>query len=146
MKISSIFLINLFISLTAFSYERNDAISIGPMLHMNIGKEMNLSIALELAYWKINDTQYLWSVDFGIEYGGKAQRFYSELQTGAYIAGISSGFVLEHRKGDIFFGFQGSVWANAYAGFDFRYRWINSENFFCPGFYIKAPIFLEDNQ
>jgi len=137
-------LLHAFLICTVLSEERNNAISIGPMLHMNIGKDMNLSIAIEISYWQLKDTPYPWSIDFGIEYGRNAQRIYSELQTGFYLAGISSGIVAELRKGDFLIGYQSSFWANIYGGFDFRYRRINNENLFCPGFYAKAPIFLNE--
>lgn len=142
-NLTTIVVLNIFLVFNVFGEYRSNAISFGPMLHMNIGDEMKLSISFELSYWQLKDTPYPWSVDIGIEYGADIQRIYSELQTGVYYAGVSSGVAVEYNKGDIAYGYQGSIWGNLFAGFDFRYRRIRNENYFCPGFYVKAPVFLD---
>ncbi|PBQ34548.1 hypothetical protein CNR22_23110 [Sphingobacteriaceae bacterium] len=119
--------------------------SIGPMLHVNIGGEkVKVSYALELAYW--NFSHFPYSVDFGMEFERKRIRLYSEAQTGIGVAGIAAGPVIEIQtdKPAVRFGFQGSVWANYYLGFDFRFRYIDKKKLYCPGIYVKAPFYARD--
>lgn len=118
-----------------------DVWMLGPMLHINFGGEKTkLSYALEASYWNYQNFPY--SFDFAVEFEKGKFRVYSEGQTGIGFAGISAGPVLEYRKSDKKFklGFQGSVWANYFWGFDFRIRKIGGENFISPGTYLKIPV------
>src|SRR5687768_5554084 len=74
--------------------------TIGPMLHLNFGREKpTVSFAIEAAYWNVRKVPY--SVDLGIEFDRrKTTRFYSELQTGIGVAGVSVGPVLQVGGGD----------------------------------------------
>src|SRR5690349_7360633 len=105
----------------------------GPMLHVNFGdKKIRASWGLEFAYWNFNNFPY--SVDFCAEFEKKKFRLYAEAQTGIGVAGLSAGPVLEFNRLDskTSLGFQTSVWANYYWGFDFRMRFINGRVFTCP--------------
>ncbi len=119
--------------------------TIGPMLHINIGGEkVKASYALEVAYW--NFTHFPHSVDFAMEFERKRIRLYSEAQTGIGVAGIAAGPVIEFQtdKPAVRFGFQGSVWANYFLGFDFRLRYIDKKKLYCPGIYAKLPVYARD--
>src|SRR5687768_7025122 len=113
--------------------------TIGPMLHVNFGAgKVRPSVALECAYWNFDGFPY--SVDFAAEFEKKKMRFYSELQTGVGLAGISAGPVVEFQKEEskVKLGWQGSVWGNYFLGFDIRARFIDKKAFFCPGVYVKG--------
>jgi hypothetical protein len=117
--------------------------TVGPMLHVNFGgkegeKKVKVSYALEFAYW--NFSRFPYSFDFAAEFGKKRIRLYTEAQTGIGIAGISAGPVLEIQtdKSACKLGFQTTVWANYFLGFDYRYRRIDKTNFNCIGTYVKG--------
>jgi len=115
--------------------------TIGPMLHYNFGGEKRTtSFAIEAAYWNIKHFPY--SVDAAIEFDRGKIRWYSELQTGVGIAGLSAGPVLELNidKGSAHLGFQSTFWANYFLGADFRMRWIDNNRYKCVGIYGKLPI------
>ncbi len=119
--------------------------TIGPMLHINFGKEKNhFSFALEVAYWNIKNVPY--SIDGGIEFSKKRTRFYSEVQTGIGVAGVSLGPVLEINKVEhkVHFGYQTTFWLNYWIGVDYRYRRIDKTNFKCIGLYGKLPFSTKD--
>ena len=119
--------------------------TIGPMLHWNIGDKHHwTSWGIEFAYW--NWSHMPWSVDGGLEFGRQRIRLYSEAQTGVGILGVSLGPVLElqTKKAGLRLGFQGSIWANYFAGVNFRFRRIDGHGFFCPGLYVKIPFNLLD--
>lgn len=112
----------------------------GPMLHVNFGGEKTrLSYGLEVSYWNYKNFPY--SFDLGIELEKGKSRLYTEVQTGVGFAGIASGPVLEYRSMDkkLKLGFQGSIWANYFWGFDLRLRRIGGETYFSPGTYFKLP-------
>lgn len=115
--------------------------TIGPMLHVNFGKEKpTVSLAVEAAYWNVARLPY--SVDFGIEFDRrKTTRFYSELQTGIGVAGISAGPVLQVGGGNgAKLGLQGTAWINYYVGADFRMRFFRDEKHRSVGLYAKLPV------
>lgn len=119
--------------------------SIGPMLHVNIGNQkVKCSWNVEAAYW--NFSAFPWSIDMAIEIEKRKTRFYSELQTGIGVGGISIGPVLEFNREDkkTNVGWQSSLWGNYYLGFDFRYRKIGGKSFFAPGTYLKIPFNARD--
>ncbi|MFA6521943.1 MAG: hypothetical protein WCT53_06220 [Candidatus Gracilibacteria bacterium] len=121
-----------------FSEDRVISITAGPMIHWSFGGNENFfSIGIEAAYWDLE--VFPKSIDLGFEFDKKSVRIYSELQTGLWVAGISSGIVLEFIKEEITVGFQGSVWGNFFGGVDVRYRRLNDVNFICPGIYGKYP-------
>ncbi|MBI5541011.1 MAG: hypothetical protein HY951_13180 [Bacteroidia bacterium] len=115
--------------------------TIGPMFHVNFGGEkIRGSFALEVAYWNLEHFPY--SFDGGIEFESKKIRFYSEIQTGILVAGLSVGPLLQinTNEGSAHFGIQTSVWANYFIGFDYRKRWVNKEKLNCFGVYAKLPV------
>ncbi|HEY8402171.1 MAG TPA: hypothetical protein VIK89_12970, partial [Cytophagaceae bacterium] len=117
-------------------------LSIGPMLHLNVGKgKANVSFGVEAAYWNYKNFPY--SIDFGFDAGGSKFRLYSEVQTGVGLAGIAAGPVLEFNEEGTQLGFQGSFWANYFWGFDLRFRKIGGESYIAPGTYVKLPIVLD---
>ena len=85
------------VNLNAFAQE---IWTIGPMLQVNFGRgKPTVSFAIEAAYWNVKGMPY--SVDFGIEFDRrKTTRFYTELQTGIGIAGVSAGPILQVGGGD----------------------------------------------
>lgn len=114
---------------------------VGPMFHLNIGdSKLRGSFGIEAAYW--NYEHFPYSYDFAIEFEKQKIRFYSEVQTGIGIAGISLGPVLEIRTNEakLKAGFQTSVWGNYFLGFDLRYRNVGGDSYFCPGTYFKIPL------
>ena len=119
----------------------NEVWMLGPMLHINFGGEKTrASWGLELAYWNYNGFPY--SFDGCLEFEKQKIRLYSEVQTGIGLAGLSMGPVVEFRSQEknVKLGFQGSIWANYFLGFDFRIRRIGNETFICPGTYFKLPV------
>ncbi len=114
---------------------------LGPMLHYNIGGEKNRwSFSLELAYW--NYEKFPYSFDAAIEFEKQKIRLYSEVQTGIGLAGLAVGPLVEFRTKEfaIKAGFQGSIWANYFLGFDLRVRSTGGDTYFCPGTYFKMPL------
>jgi hypothetical protein len=115
--------------------------TVGPMLHVNFGGEKRtVSFAMEVAYWNI--TGFPYSVDFGIEFDrGKKTRFYSELQTGIGVAGVSAGPVFQVGGGDgAKLGLQGTAWINYYIGADYRMRFFRDQKHHGFGLYAKLPV------
>jgi hypothetical protein len=115
--------------------------TIGPMLHYNFGGEKRTtSFAIEAAYWDVRKFPY--GFDFAIEFDKAKVRLYSEAQTGIGVAGIAIGPVVEFntKEHHTRVGLQGSVWANYFLGFDYRFRTIDKEKFHAFGIYGKLPI------
>lgn len=115
--------------------------TVGPMLHLNFGRgKPTVSFALEGAYWNVANVPY--SVDFGIEFDRrKTTRFYSELQTGIGVAGVSVGPVLQVGGGDgAKLGLQGTGWINYYIGLDYRMRFFRDQKHHSGGIYAKLPV------
>jgi hypothetical protein len=115
--------------------------TVGPMLHANFGRgKPTVSFAIEGAYWNVS--QFPYSVDFGIEFDRrKTTRFYSELQTGIGVAGISVGPVLQVGGGDgAKLGLQGTAWINYYLGLDYRMRFFRGQKHQSAGLYAKLPV------
>ena len=115
--------------------------TVGPMLHVNFGREKpTVSFAMEVAYWNISNFPH--SVDFGIEFDRrKTTRFYSELQTGIGLAGVSAGPVLQVGGGDgAKLGLQGTAWINYYIGVDYRMRFFRGQKHRAVGIYAKLPV------
>lgn len=115
-------------------------ISIGPMVHFNIGnKTVKTSFGVELAFWDFSQS-LPYGCDIGIEHQKSKWRIYSEVQTGLVFGGISAGPCLEIRKDSCCKMFlQTSVWANAFLGMDMRFRFGKGERYFSPGLYAKLP-------
>lgn len=114
---------------------------VGPMLHVNFGRgKPTVSFAMEVAYWNI--TNFPHSVDFGIEFDRrKTTRFYSEVQTGIGIAGVSAGPVFQVGGGDgAKLGLQGTAWINYYIGLDYRMRFFRDQKHHSGGIYAKLPV------
>ena len=113
----------------------------GPMLHVNFGRgKPTVSFAIEAAYWNVRGVPH--SVDFGIEFDRrKTTRFYSELQTGIGIAGVSVGPVFQVGGGDgARLGLQGTAWINYYIGVDYRMRFFRGQKHRSVGIYAKLPV------
>jgi hypothetical protein len=126
------------VNLSALAQE---AWMVGPMLHVNFGRgKPTVSFAMEAAYWNV--TNFPHSVDFGIEFDRrKTTRFYSELQTGIGVAGVSAGPVLQVGGGDgAKLGLQGTAWINYYVGLDYRMRFFRDQKHYSAGIYAKLPI------
>lgn len=121
--------------------QKNEVWMLGPMLHYNIGGEKNRwSFSIELAYW--NYDKFPYSFDGAIEFEKQKIRLYTEAQTGIGLAGIALGPLVEFRLKEkaIKAGFQGSIWANYFLGFDIRVRGTGGETYICPGTYFKLPL------
>jgi hypothetical protein len=115
--------------------------TIGPMMHVNFGRgKPTVSLAIEAAYWNVRGVPH--SVDFGIEFDRrKTTRFYSELQTGIGVAGVSVGPVLQVGGGDgARLGLQGTAWINYYIGLDYRMRFFRGQKHRAVGLYAKLPV------
>lgn len=114
--------------------------TVGPMFHVNFGhKIVNTSWGIEAAFWDFSGGTPV-GMDFGLEWQKPKFRIYTEAQTGLYFVGASGGFGCEFQKENspkLFL--QGSVWANAFIGLDFRFR-TTKEGYFAPGIYTKIPI------
>lgn len=130
-----------FVCLLSHSLFSQEIWTIGPMLHFNFGGEKRTtSFAIEAAYWNIKHFPY--SIDAAIEFDRGKIRWYSELQTGIGIAGLSAGpvFELNTMNGSAHLGFQSTFWANYILGADFRMRWIDHHRYNCVGIYAKVPM------
>jgi hypothetical protein len=116
--------------------------TIGPMLHVNFAKAQKprVSFAIEFAYWNLY--HFYHSVDGGLEFEKNKIRIYSEAQTGIGLVGLAAGPVIEFTTNGegTHFGFQSSVWANYFLGFDYRMRWIDHKHYNVVGVYGKLPI------
>ncbi len=122
---------------SAQSYE---VFMIGPMVHFNIGEnKFNVSYGVECSYW--NWEHFPYSVDCGMEFGGKKMRIYSEAQTGIGVMGLAYGPVLQYNftETKLSIGTQGSIWLNYFIGTNLRLRFIDGHRVFSPGIYGKLP-------
>lgn len=135
---------------TFYPSKAQEVWTIGPMLHYNFGGEKRTtSFSIEAAYWNVKKFPY--SFDVAIEFDRGKLRLYSELQTGIGVAGISVGPVVEFNRTEHYtrLGVQGSVWANYFLGFDYRFRSIDKNKYHAFGTYGKLPIahsgFEEEN-
>ena len=121
---------------------------IGPTFHYNIGGGLrSCSWGIEFSYWKWEglyekDLPPI-GFDLGMEFDKTKKRFYSEIQTGAFI-GTSIGYVYEFDENSKTGGFQASVWGAFYGGFELRYRKSNNINTFAPGSFVKLPIYKRE--
>lgn len=128
-------------SILSTNAQSREIYMIGPMIHFNIGEpQFNISFGLECSYW--NWEHFPYSIDGGIEIGGKKLRIYTEGQTGIGVLGASLGPVLQYNfaESKLNLGTQGSLWANYFAGVDLRFRFIDNKSIFSPGIYAKIPI------
>lgn len=124
----------------------NDAVMLGPMFHYNFawGHEGFWSLGLEGSYW--HEPFFPFGMDVGIEYDMRGRtRLYTEAEASFIFAGGALGPCLEFGGGTIRVGLQGSAWANALVGADFRARalWGGAPEF-APGYYVKLPIVRPD--
>lgn len=136
-----ILVVAAFLTAANFNVSAQEVWTIGPMLHLNFGREKpTVSFAIEAAYWNVSNFPH--SVDFGIEFDRKkTRRFYSELQTGIGIAGVSVGPVLQVGGGDgAKVGLQGTAWINYYIGVDYRMRFFRDQKHRAFGLYAKLPV------
>jgi hypothetical protein len=141
MKLSSLFC--LLLGLPTWS-DPLKLSTIGVSLHFQVSqKKIWPSLGFEYSYWAF---PIGW--DAGVEVEKNGIRLYSEAQLG-FVAGISSGPVLEIVWGDLykiesrlFTGFQSSLWlafGEPYSGgvLDARYRRIAANNTFGLGLFGK---------
>lgn len=115
--------------------------TIGPMLHINFGKEKRTTaFSIEAAYWNID--HFIYSFDGGLEIERGKLRLYSEAQTGLGVTGLSLGPVVEFnfKESKTRLGVQGSCWINYIFGVDYRMRFIDRQKFNYVGFYAKVPM------
>ncbi len=122
---------------TAVSTEKlHNGYTFGPVFNWSLGTKTHYTtLGFNVYYWEFRD-DVPWSVGIGYERGSDGQNlFFSEAQTGEVLLGASSGILFSDQKG---FGFQGSIWGNAIAGANVRYRYLD-ESIFCPGLYISVP-------
>jgi hypothetical protein len=123
-----ILIITAFLFLVSVNALSQEIWTVGPMLHVNFGRgKPTVSFAIEVAYWNV--AKFPHSVDFGIEFDRrKTTRFYSELQTGIGVAGVSAGPVLQVGGGDgAKLGLQATGWINYYIGLDYRMRFFRGQ-------------------
>jgi len=77
------------------------ALTIGPMLHLNIGEKPNrLSFGVEAAYWNLEMFPAGINLSINFQSGG-ARCFYFEGQEGVGLAGVAIGPVFEKKKDDV---------------------------------------------
>lgn len=141
MSSPKILIIAFFLFIANLTAVAQEVWTIGPMLHVNFGRgKPTVSFAIEAAYWNVRNVPY--SVDFGIEFDRrKTTRFYSELQTGIGVAGISVGPVLQVGGGDgAKLGLQGTAWINYYVGLDYRMRFFRDQKHRSAGLYAKLAL------
>lgn len=139
-------------SLYSFANSASDfarVLTFGPMIHLNFGGDkMQISWALELAYWQSFDESrgyHFHGVDLGIEFQGRTKRIYSEYQNGYSLFGGSAGPVLEYSYGDWKYGLQGGAWGAFVAGVDVRVRYMLANEFvLAPGWFVKWPLPLKE--
>lgn len=119
----------------------SDVAMLGPMIHYNFGWHGDaFSFGLEGSYWP--DDLAPWGMDAGIEFDlrGRA-RLYAEAEAGNYVTGGALGPCVEIGDGRMRAGVQGSAWANALLGADFRMRALwGDDPEFAPGVYFKYPV------
>jgi hypothetical protein len=145
----------LFLPFVAYNpegQERWEYLTVGPMLHLNFGKnDWLFSFGFEAAFWVCRGNKPPYSIDIGCEFVRNGFRFYTELQ--AFLLnlfsgsedytflGISAGPVLEIAEDyKVNIGYQGSIWGCFFAGADLRYRRMDGYDYFCPGVFGKMPI------
>ena len=113
--------------------------TIGPMFHYYFGDRKGaFSWGIEGAMWDFSK-RIPYGYDVGLEFQKSKFRIYSEIQTGIIFAGVSGGLGLAFKKEErVKLFLQGSIWANALIGLDFRLRTLKDDNF-APGVYVKIP-------
>lgn len=117
------------------------ALTFGPMLHLNLGEKTRVSFGLEAAYWNLEKVPA--GVDVGVDFQKGMKRFYLEGQLGVGLVGVAAGPVLEKRREEaLALGWQTNIWANYFAGVNFRWRRVNDQKTFAPGIYAKVPFML----
>lgn len=108
----------------------------GPMVHYNFGgsDRSGWSFAIEVSRWK-----GLVGIDGGVEIDLRRQvRIYGEVEAGVVVAGAAAGPVLQFGNGGFRGGMQVSLWANYFAGADFRIRkFAGAPVEMAPGAYLK---------
>ena len=116
----------------------------GPMCHWEFGNQgHHFTWGVEESYWKLVGSWPL-GFDVGFEFGRPGYRIYTEAQAGIVAAGLAAGPVLEFGGGKgAQWGFQNSLWANAFLGGDFRWRRVGGMTYHCPGTYLKVPVVTE---
>lgn len=120
------------------AHGRDALLMVGPMVHYNFGgaSGSGWSFALEASYWS-GFTALDWGVEIDLR---KQVRIYGEAEAGFGLAGLAAGPMIQFGRGGFRAGLQGSVWANYFAGADFRLRkafGIPLE--IAPGAYLKVP-------
>ena len=122
----------------------SQAVFIGPMIHYNIENNTrgHFSYGIEASYWADVSLLVPTSIDFGIEYGNKKTRIYSEVQGILFVLGYAAGYVREFTSlTESTGGFQGSAWVALLGGFNLRYRHMGkNKNTLAPGFFGKYPL------
>ena len=126
----------------------SQAVFIGPMIHYNIENNTrgHFSYGIEASYWaKEVPLLVPASIDFGIEYGNKKTRIYSEVQGIFFVLGYAAGYVREFTSlTESTGGFQGSGWVALLGGFNLRYRHMGkNKNTLAPGIFVKYPLLYD---
>jgi hypothetical protein len=141
MKTCKRLLLAVTILLTSTASFAQEIWTIGPMVHINFGREKRTTaFSIEAAYWNI--THFIYSVDAGIEIERGKLRLYSEGQTGLGVTGVSVGPIVEFNfnESKVRLGVQGSCWINYILGADYRLRFIDGQKLSYFGIYGKLPI------
>lgn len=137
------FFLLLCLSIFAFSgkakaedhaFEDDWMVTLGPMLHFQIGGKKEWTFAIEAAYW---DNPFL-GFDLGLEFGKQRIILYSEVQAGLLLTGVSTGPYINLASGNRRLGWQFTAWANYGLGVDYRWRSHPVENEHFWGLYIKG--------
>lgn len=137
----------LFVGEAQAALDIHRAISIGPSLNWTfLSDSVEFSWGIEAAYWDFKYGQEKpqevgLSLNAGIEFKSSRTLYFVEAQAGGVTLGVSAGPVYDTAKG---WGFQSSIWANAFAGLSLRLRKID-ELRFVPGVYLRLPLVLESS-
>jgi len=135
----------IILPITVFAQENRKntyAIMVGPMVHFyKYDHKIHASYGLEASYWG----NFPVGIDLGAEWERGKIRIYTEMEAGILFAGAAIGPVYQYnyKLKENNFGLQGSLWANAFLGFDARWKRLNHETIFSPGTYLKLPAFSD---
>ena len=143
-----IFKLTLLCLALSFSvYGDSSVITIKPFFQFN--DQMEDTYGVEVGWWPypaIKGSEVFIGYDFGLLANHDAIDLYSDFQVGSRLIGLGSGLYLI-GDGDWHTGLQFNAWLNAFAGFNFKYRWNPQDPMgSATAFYIAVPLIMQDKK
>ena len=127
--------------------ETHWAVTGGPSFNWTVFSDsVEYSWGFEAAYWdfdygRARGYPVALGLNVGVEFNPRGSLYFAEAQTGGVFVGGSVGPVYDTANG---WGWQGSAWANFFAGISLRLRRIDKLRF-VPGLFLHFPIWWENS-